>query len=118
MTNGEYFFLVFLGTIAVTRLLLVSRKMTKPTIRAFRLRHYMYGIVLVVFAFLFDNLIVYAIGWGLLADEVPLILIKGPGHLDEHWQGCEDYYTPWCVSGVLILIFVVYLFRDAIARLI
>lgn len=118
MANNEYFFLIFLGTIAITRLLLASRKMGKPAIRGFRLRHYMFGVVLVIFAFLVDNLTVYAIGWGLFADEIPLILIKGPGHRDEHWQGCEDYYTPWCVSGVLILIFVTYLFRDVIAGLI
>lgn len=117
MTSGEYFFLIFLGTIAVVRLLLASREIIKPAIGGFRLRHYMYGIALLAFAFLIDNLTAYAIGWGLMVDEVPLILVKGAGHKDESWRGNEDYYTPWCVAGVLILMLITYLFRDAIAGL-
>ena len=54
MIQGDYFFLVFLGTIAVTRLLLLSKR-SSPTIKGFRLRHYMYGLVLIVLAFIFDN---------------------------------------------------------------
>ncbi|MEK7618442.1 MAG: hypothetical protein AAB410_04835 [Patescibacteria group bacterium] len=118
MANGEYFFLVFLVAIVVTRLLLATRKMAKPTIKGFRLRHYMYGMVLIAFGYFFNNLTVFAIGSGLFADEIPLIIIKGPGHKDEYWRGCEDYYTPWCVAGILIIILVVYTFRNTIAALI
>ncbi len=117
MTNGDYFFLVFLGTIAATRLFLLS-KMAGPTLKGFRLRHYMYGVVFIVFAFLIDNITVYAVGLGLLTDEIPLILVKGPGHREEHWRGCEDYYSPWCVAGVLILILAAYIFRDVLAGLV
>lgn len=114
MNNGDYFFLIFLGTIAVTRLLLLS-KVGSPTIKGFRLRHYMYGIILIILAFFNHNLITYGIGLGLLVDELPLILIKGPGHKEEYWGGMEDYYMPWCISGVLILIFLTYLFRGTIS---
>ena len=116
MIQGDYFFLFFLGTIAVTRLLLLSKK-GSPTIKGFRLRHYMYGLILIMSAFIFDNLTVYAIGLGLFVDELPLILVKGPGHREEHWRGCDDYYIPWCISSVLILIFIVYVFRSLIAGL-
>jgi len=116
MANGDYFFLIFLGTIALTRLLLLSKK-GSPTIREFRLRHYMYGIVLIVFSFLTRSITTYAIGFGLFVDEVPLILIKGPGHREKYWRGIEDYFSPWCVSGVLILIFVAYIFRDILIKI-
>ena len=118
MTDADYFFLIFLGTIAATRVFLFSSRMANPTIAGFRLRHYMFGIVLITAAFLVDNLIIYAVGLGLLADELPLIVIKGPGHREEYWRGLEDYHSPWCYSGVLVLIFVAYVFRGAVAGLI
>ncbi len=118
MTTGDYFFLFFLGTIAVTRTLLVSRKAAGPTIKGFRLRHYMFGAVLLVIAFLTDNLTAYAIALGLIADEIPVILAKGPGHKDEHWRGCEDYHTPWSFAGVLILVLLAFVSRNFIAELI
>ncbi len=118
MAHSDYFFLIFLGTIAATRLFLAISKTGSPTLGTFRLRHYMYGIGLIIIAVLIQDLTLYAIGFGLLMDELPLIVLKGPGHREQHWRGCEDYDTPWCVSGVLILIFIVYVFRNAIAGLI
>lgn len=114
MTNGDYFFLIFLGTIVFTRLLLI-KPIAAPTIKGFRVRHYMYGIALIILAFLIKNLSIYAIGFGLLVDELPVALVKGPGHKEEQWRGCEDYHSKWSIAGVLILIFLVYLFRGTIA---
>jgi|SRR3989344_4011209 len=118
MTNGDYFFLVFLGTIAITRFFIFALKKPGPTIRGFRIRHYMEGIVLVIIAFIFHDLTFFAMGFGWVIDELPVILAKGPGHKDEYWRGCEDYHTPWSVAGVLILIFITYIFRNTISGLI
>ncbi len=118
MNNGDFFFLIFLGTIAITRALLATNKLGHPSIKSFRLRHYMYGVILIVFAFIIKNITIYAIALGLIVDEIPPILVKGPGNKDERWRGCEDYYTSWTVAGVLILTFLVYIFRDSIAGLI
>ena len=118
MNNPDYFFLIFLGTIAITRLLLVSHKMTGPTILGLRIRHYMLGIVLLVVAFLIHNLTIYAIALGLIADELPVIFAKGPGHKDEYWRGCEDYHTRWSFAGVLIIVLVVFILRNTITGLI
>ena len=117
MTNGDYFFLIFLGTIAITRFLFLL-KVGSPTIKGFRLRHYMYGVILIILALSNNNITIYAIGLGLLIDELPLILIKGPGHKEHHWRGCEDYYSSWCVAGVFIIIFLIYIFRNTISGLI
>ena len=92
--------------------------MAGKTIKGFRLRHYMFGMVLFVFAFLIDNLTIYATALGLIVDEIPVILAKGPGHKDEYWRGCEDYHTRWSFAGVLILILLVFIFRSYISGLI
>ena len=118
MVQGDYFFLFFLGTIAVTRLLLTSHKMAGPTILGLRIRHYMPGILLLIFTFLIHNLTIYAIALGLIADEIPVILAKGPGHKDEYWRGCEDYHTRWSFAGVLILALFVFIFRNFLIGLI
>ena len=118
MTSSDYFFLFFFGTITITRLLLVSYKMAGPTITGFRVRHYMFGIILLIPAFLIDNLTLYAIASGLIVDEIPVILAKGPGYKNEHWRGCEDYHTRWSFAGVLILVLLVFIFRSSIAGLI
>lgn len=118
MIQGDYFFLFLLGTITITRLLLINHKMAGPTILGLRIRHYMSGIVLLIFAFLIHNLTLYAIAFGLIVDEVPVILAKGPGHKDEYWRGCEDYYTHWSFAGVLVFVLLFFIFRDSIAGLI
>ena len=118
MVTGDYFFFFFFGTIAITRLLLVSHKMAGPTILGLRIRHYMPGILLLIFAFLIHNLTIYAIALGLIIDEIPVVLAKGPGHKDEYWRGCEDYHTRWSFAGVLILALFVFIFRNFLIGLI
>ena len=118
MTNGDYFFLIFLGTIALTRVFLFVTKLPAPSIKGFRTRHYMYGLILILIAFFSHNLTIYAVGLGLFIDELPAILVKGPGHKEEQWNGCEAYYTPWCFAGVLIFIFLTYIFRDFISGMV
>lgn len=117
MTNGDYFFLIFLDTVATTRLFSLSG-VAAPTIKGFRIHHYMYGAVLIIFAFLINNLTLYAVGFGLVVDELPVVLVKGSGRKEEYWRGCEDYHTKWCVAGVLVLILITYIFRNSIVGLI
>jgi hypothetical protein len=113
MPNPDYFFLIFLGTIAVVRFLLI-KKITAPTIQGFRLRHYMYGIVLLGVAIVIHNLATFAIGLGLIVDELPVFIVRGPGHKDEYWHGCDDYHSKWSTAGLLIFILLVFAFRDII----
>ncbi len=117
MTTGDYFFLIFLGVITGTRLLLLTN-MSAPTIKGFRVRHYMYGAVLIIFAFLINNITVYAAGFALVVDELPLIMFLGPGHRNEYWSGLKDYWARWCIVGVLILVFITFFFRNFLSVLI
>ncbi len=45
MNPENVFFLVFLATVLVTRIYLYFWPIPSPTIRGFRLHHYMYGII-------------------------------------------------------------------------
>ena len=118
MNNPDYFFIVFLLTITASRLVLAFPKRAKLSIGKFRIRHYMYALVIVPLAFFTHNLTLFAFGLGFLADELPLIPVKGLGHRNEHWRGCDDYFTAWCVAGVFVITCVVYLLRDYLAALI
>ena len=73
---------------------------------------------IVPLAFFTHNLTLFAFGLGFLADELPLIPVKGLGYRNEHWRGCDDYFTAWCVAGVFVITCVVYLLRDYLAALI
>lgn len=118
MNNPDYFFLIFLLTIAVSRFVLAFPKRAKLSIGSFRIHHYMYAIVLIPLSFFIHNLTIFAFGVGFLADELPLIPVRGLGYRNEHWHGCDDYFTSWCVAGVFVIVCVVYILRGPIAALI
>ncbi|HEV7702153.1 MAG TPA: hypothetical protein VGO63_01770 [Candidatus Paceibacterota bacterium] len=117
MINGDYFFVIVLGVVAGTRLFLLAN-IPSPTIKGFRTRHYMTGMVLIILSFLSNNLVIFAVGYAFIIDELPLIIARGPGHKEQYWKPGEDYWSRWCIVGVLILIFLTYVFRGVIAGLI
>ena len=118
MNTGDSFFFFFLGTIAVTRFILAFPKRPKTFIAGLRIRHYLFGIIAVLVGFLVKNAMIYAIGLGLIADELILVIAKGSGLKDEQWRGCEDYFTPWSVAAVFVITFLVFVFRDFLVGLI
>ena len=71
----------------------------------------MFALVLVPLGLYIHSILLYTVGLGLLADELPVVLAKGFGYRDEQWRGCDDYFTDWCVAGVFIGICIVYLLR-------
>ena len=111
MNNLDYFFLFFLLAITMSRLILAFPKRVKPSLGDFRVRHYMYAVVLIPVGLYLNNIPTYAFGIGLLMDELPLILVKGLGYRDGQWRGCDDYFTAWCVAGVFLGTCVIYLLR-------
>ena len=118
MNTSDYFFFFFLGTIAVTRFILAFPKRPKTFIGGLHIRHYLYGIIVAGIVFFMKNTMLYAIGLGLIADELILVIAKGPGLKDEQWRGCEDYFTPWSVAAVFVITFFVFVFRNFLAGLI
>ncbi len=115
MTNGDLFFSIFLGTITAIRFFIYIRKNPGPIIMGIKIRHYMEGIILIILAFVIHDITLFALGSGLFIDEVPLILVKGPGRKDAEWNFGADYNESWCSTSVFVLVFVVYLLRNTLA---
>ncbi len=118
MSNSDYFFLIALGAITISRLILALPKRKKIWIGKFRVRHYMYAVLLLPLGFLLHNIFLYASGIGFLVDELPLVLFRGLGYRDEQWHGCDDYFTAWCVAGVLVGTCIMFFFRDYLVGLV
>ncbi|MDZ4229687.1 MAG: hypothetical protein U1C53_00965 [Candidatus Veblenbacteria bacterium] len=64
----------------------------------------MYGAVLIILSLTTSNLTLYAIGLGLLVDELPQVVTGA-------WRW-EDYYSAKYGLGMVALIVVIYLLRD------
>jgi len=99
-----YFFSIFISTILITRVFLYLKPTPAPTIKGFRIHHYMYGLILILFGVMLSNIFVYAVGWGLFIDELPFLALGGKTH--------QDNYSPRSLLGVLILAIMVMLFRN------
>jgi hypothetical protein len=106
MDTANYFFVLFLATITFTRILLRVKPLSGPTIKGLRLHHYMYGLVLIPFGFILDSVTLYAVGWGLFADEVGVVLFK--------FKTYEEYYSKTSLVSVIVIIILVFLFREKI----
>lgn len=104
MNPQNYFFIIFLATILITRITLYFKQMSSPTIRGFRIHHYMYGIGLIFLGLVLNVLILYAIGFGLFIDQLTFILIKGKSH--------KDNYSKKSLIGTLLFIVIIFIFRS------
>ncbi len=110
MPHADQFFYIFLATVLITRVFLFIKPTASPTVKGFRLHHYMYGIVLVVIGLMFHSLATYAIGLGLFVDEVSYLVIKGKTH--------KDNYSTKSILGTLALVLLVFICRKYLVLLI
>ena len=103
MDIKSYFFVIFLITILITRIFLYISPIPSPTIRGFRVHHYMYGLIIAPAGILLGNVAIYAVGVGLFVDELGYLIISGKTH--------EENYSK--ISLVLLTMFVIltYIFR-------
>ncbi len=106
MKKHMTFFSIFLATIVISRVFLWIRPTSSPTVYGFRMHHYMYGIVLVVLGLAVRNKTVYAIGLGLLLDEVPLLMMGGSTY--------QEYFSAPSLVGVGALIGAVFFSKERI----
>lgn len=100
MDIENYFFCIFIITILLTRILLYLRPTPSPTIKGFRIHHYMYGLLLVPIGIFFKSLTIFSIGLGLFVDELGFILISGKNHKDNYSK-----ISLLLLTGFVILIY-------------
>ena len=101
---SNYFFLVFVVTVIIVRLFLFLYPFSAPTIKGFRIHHYMYGIIGIIIGLIIHSINLSAIGLGLLVDELTYIIIRGKDH--------KDNYSIVSLFGTLLFVIAVFVFRD------
>ncbi|MBT4376674.1 hypothetical protein HOD29_04840 [archaeon] len=106
MKKENYFFLIFILSIILIRVLLYFYPISGPTIEGFRTHHYMYGILLLIFAKLFKDTTLFSIGSALFIDELMLILTNS-------WT-YADYFSTITLIGTIIFSIIFFIFRKNI----
>ena len=106
MQTSNNFFLIVLAIVFFTRLWLFLKPISSPIVKGFRLHHYMYGLVLVLVSILSSSIILYGVGFGLIIDELPLVL-----RYRNNAFGWKEYNSRQTKAGVCICLLLVFLFR-------
>ena len=99
-----YFFVIFVITILITRVFLYFNPTSSPTIKGFRMHHYMYGLILAPVGILVSNVAIYAIGVGLFIDELGYLIIRGKTH--------EENYSKNSLMLLTIFVILTYIFKE------
>lgn len=109
MNEAMYFFLIFLATIIGTRILIFFHRQPSPTVMGLRLHHYMYGIALMIIAYFIKNVAIYAFGLGLLADQIPYILMERELLGEKRFNGSVYWNKTHLIILVAIIILIFFL---------
>ncbi len=110
MSTSTLFFSIFFTTILVTRVGLLVRRTSSPTIRGFRLHHYMYGLCILPVGVLLHSVWTSAVGLGLFIDEATYLCIGGKSH--------EDNYSWTSLLGTAAFIVLTFVFRVELTHLV
>lgn len=101
---SDYFFIVFLLTILVTRVFLFAYPVSSPTIGRFRTHHYMFGIAAAGIGLAIQSVTLYAIGLGLFVDELSYLLMRGKTH--------HDNFSILSLVGTLVFAIIGFLLKN------
>lgn len=110
MTLYDKYFLCTFITVLLTRFLVFIFKKPSPTIKGFRIHHWMYGLLFTVILFgvskFYTNIYLLSISTGVFLDEIGFIIIRGKTH--------EDNYSPKSFMILMFFILLLFVFRKII----
>lgn len=110
MTLYDEYFLFTMITIIITRALVYMFNKPSPTIKNFRMHHWMFGLFLTVIFFciskFYTNIYLLSISTGVFLDEIGFIIIGGKTH--------EDNYSPESFMILIFFILLLFIFRESI----
>lgn len=113
MTVYDKYFLFTIITIVFTRILVYIFNKPSPTIKNFRIHHWMYGLIFTIILFcissFYTNIYLLSIGMGIFLDEIGFIIIRGKTH--------EDNYSPKSFMILMFFIVLLFLLRENIINL-
>ena len=101
---SEYFFIVFILTILVTRAFLFAYPISSPNIGRFRTHHYMFGIVAAGIGLAIQSVTLYAIGLGLFVDELSYLLMRGKTH--------RENFSTFSLVGTIVFVIIGFLLKN------
>lgn len=108
------FYLISVFTILVIRVWVFLFPLRKIIIFGILIHHFWIGIIIILFVLLLPRKylglkeILFPIGLGVAVDEL-IYMILGGGTV-------KDYWSPYSVSGVIIMMAIIFIFRDSIAK--
>lgn len=108
--GGQLFFW-FITTIFVCRAVLFVKPFPSPTIRGFRMHHWMYGAAGIPLALLIHSLPLFAISLGFFIDELALIIV----HKRLNKEGSAAYHSAPSFWGTVFFAVVIFILRDYFA---
>lgn len=110
MALDDRYFLVVMITIILIRVLVYLFPKPSPTVKNFRIHHWMYGLLCTCILFsishFYSNIYLLAISNGIFLDEIGFILMRGKTH--------EDNYSPKSFMILLLFILLVFILRENI----
>ena len=109
LETSQMFFTIFLATILIARIFLFVCPTPGPTIFGFRVHHYVYGLIILIIGYLFNSIILCAIGLGLFIDELTFLLSRGKTH--------EDNYSKMSLLGTACFVILVFVIKDYLISL-
>lgn len=110
MDDSYYFFSVILGTVIITKVVLLNPRIHCPTVLGVRLHHWMYGVALVVVGVTVSNITMYAIGLALFIDQLPLFIFR-------RWRH-EDSYSTGTLITIGMFLALIFIFRSQLLSII
>lgn len=112
MVLHDIYFLLTMTTILLTRVWVYLFNKPSPTIKNFRIHHWMYGllftIILFCISYFYTNIYLLSISTGIFLDEIGFIIIRGKTH--------EDNYSPKSFMILMLFILLLFIFREAIIK--
>ena len=103
MNIENKFFIILLITVLIVRVFLFVDPISSPTIKGFRIHHYMYGIVGIPVAILTGSLPLYAISVALFEDEFTYTLMGGKTQ--------RDNYSAISIIGTILFVVLTFFLR-------
>lgn len=113
MSIYDKYFLCTVLTIIIIRIFVYKYPKPSPTIKNFRIHHWMYGLfftlLLLFTSNYYNNIYLLAISMGIFLDEIGFIIMRGKSH--------EDNYSPKSFIILMVFILLLFIFRESILNI-
>ena len=108
--SPNVFFLIVISVITLVRVWLFNHPLKHPFEHTLKTHHYKYGIAILVLGFLMHKIVIYSIGFGLIASAIPTLLVA-----NKELRG--EYELNKSFTALLVVIILIFVLRDSLTPL-